>query len=144
MEYPVTLETMPVFVRGGYIVPLRTRQRRSSQAMRTDPFTLIVALDEKLTAKGELYVDDGVTFAYENGDRLLVRFEMKNGELEILPDREENTLWIERVVIYGLANLDEKVVENEVGAKNEVECDLNQCRVALKMGLNKRAKWHFK
>jgi len=36
--------------------------------MNKDPFTLRVALDKTSSARGELYLDDGVTYAHEKGD----------------------------------------------------------------------------
>jgi hypothetical protein len=39
---------MPVFQRGGTIVPLKTRVRRSSTLAAHDPFTLIVALSSEV------------------------------------------------------------------------------------------------
>ncbi|XP_030921650.1 neutral alpha-glucosidase AB-like, partial [Geospiza fortis] len=41
---PVTLSTIPVFQRGGTVIPRQDRPRRSTEAMRNDPFTLYVAL----------------------------------------------------------------------------------------------------
>ena len=51
----------PVFIRGGSIIPTKTRIRKSSSLMFWDPFTLIVALDVDESAEGQLYVDDGET-----------------------------------------------------------------------------------
>ena len=39
------LEKIPVFQRGGSIIPKRERARRSSTQMKWDPYTLVVALD---------------------------------------------------------------------------------------------------
>ncbi|PCH35732.1 glycoside hydrolase family 31 protein [Wolfiporia cocos MD-104 SS10] len=64
---PAGLEEIPLFVRGGSIVPTRERPRRSSPLMKYDPFTLRVALSTGGTARGELYLDDGETFAHEEG-----------------------------------------------------------------------------
>ena len=36
--------------------------------MKNDPFTLRVALSKIGSARGELYLDDGVTYAHEKGD----------------------------------------------------------------------------
>jgi alpha 1,3-glucosidase len=36
--------------------------------MSKDPFTLRVALNKAGTARGELYLDDGVTYSHEKGD----------------------------------------------------------------------------
>jgi hypothetical protein len=45
----VLCSQVPVFQRGGHIVPRRLRERRSSSLTVHDPFTLIVALDKKVS-----------------------------------------------------------------------------------------------
>lgn len=62
------LHQLPLFVRGGSIIPTRERPRRSSPLMKFDPFTLRVALNSKNTARGELYLDDGETYLHETGN----------------------------------------------------------------------------
>ena len=64
---PAALHQMPLFMRGGSIIPTRERPRRASPLMHRDPFTLRIALDSSLTAHGELYLDDGTTYAYKQG-----------------------------------------------------------------------------
>ena len=44
----ITLATVPVYQRGGHIVPYKFRLRRSSTQMANDPFTLIVTLDRQV------------------------------------------------------------------------------------------------
>lgn len=61
------LHQLPLFIRGGSVVPTRERPRRSSAVMRRDPITLRVALDNSGSARGELYLDDGVTFNHQQG-----------------------------------------------------------------------------
>jgi alpha 1,3-glucosidase len=46
METP--LERVPVYLRGGSILPRKDRLRRSSNLTTRDPYTLIVALDSKV------------------------------------------------------------------------------------------------
>jgi alpha 1,3-glucosidase len=65
---PADLHEIPLLVRGGSIVPTRERPRRSSPLMKHDPFTLRVALDTTGSARGELYLDDGETYAHALGD----------------------------------------------------------------------------
>lgn len=55
---------LPVFQRGGSIIPRRTRARRSTSSQRFDPFTLNVAPDASSKATGSLYIDDGATNAH--------------------------------------------------------------------------------
>lgn len=49
------------------MVPRRDRPRRSSQTQLRDPFTLIVALDQDSKASGDLFLDDGHSFAFKRG-----------------------------------------------------------------------------
>lgn len=58
------LNKIPVYQRGGSILPRQMRPRRSSVQMAADPYTLVVALDEQGKASGSLYLDDGNTFDY--------------------------------------------------------------------------------
>ncbi|KAF5365000.1 hypothetical protein D9757_011430 [Collybiopsis confluens] len=65
---PAELHQVPVFIRGGSILPTRERPRRSSPLMKYDPFTLRVALSKSGTARGELYLDDGITYSHQQGE----------------------------------------------------------------------------
>ena len=71
-----------MFQRGGTIIPIRERIRRSSALMHQDPITLIVAPDKDGYASGTLYLDDGKSFDYKDGARFYMRFTYKNGKLE--------------------------------------------------------------
>jgi len=59
------LESIPVYQRGGSIIPRKFRVRRSTKMMSSDPLTLIVALDGKGSAMGLLYMDDEHTLLHE-------------------------------------------------------------------------------
>ncbi|KAL0258999.1 glucosidase II [Diplodia seriata] len=68
------LDKIPLLMQGGHIIPRRDRPRRSSGLMKYDPYTLIVVLGKDGTASGELYVDDGETFDYQQGAYIHRRF----------------------------------------------------------------------
>ena len=80
------LSVIPVFVKGGSIVPRKMRLRRSSKLMAFDPYTLIVA-PHGVTgeAHGYLYLDDETTLAHERQAAYALRvFSMAvqpNGEI---------------------------------------------------------------
>uniref|UniRef100_A0A0P6J4H7 Neutral alpha-glucosidase AB n=1 Tax=Heterocephalus glaber TaxID=10181 RepID=A0A0P6J4H7_HETGA len=104
---PVTLSSIPVFQRGGTIVPRWMRVRRSSDCMKDDPITLFVALSPQGTAQGELFLDDGHTFNYQTRQEFLLRrFSFSNSTLvSSFADPRghfETPVWIERVVIMGV------------------------------------------
>ncbi|KAF9237885.1 glycoside hydrolase family 31 protein [Melanogaster broomeanus] len=90
VHVPAALHEIPLLVRGGSIVSTRERPRRSSPLMKHDPFTLRVALDVEGGAKGEVYLDDGEGYGYEQGEVVWRGFEAattvrggKKGDKEI-------------------------------------------------------------
>lgn len=56
--FPAPLNTIPLFVRGGCVLPVQEPSLTTTLS-REKPFSLLVALDEQENAKGELYWDDG-------------------------------------------------------------------------------------
>ena len=52
----VDMDSIPIFLRGGHIVPRQERARRSSLQMQGDPFTLIVALNDTAAASGDCLI----------------------------------------------------------------------------------------
>lgn len=71
---PAALNQIPLFIRGGSIIPTRERPRRASTAMKHDPFTLRIALSKYGTARGELYLDDGESYDHEKGQLVRRQF----------------------------------------------------------------------
>lgn len=59
---------VPVYQRGGSIIPRKLRLRRSAKLMKADPYTLFIALDANKKASGILYMDDEETFAHLTND----------------------------------------------------------------------------
>ena len=68
------LDKIPVFARGGHIIPRKDRPRRSSHLMQWDPLTLVIFLGKSGNAEGTLYVDDGETFDYQSGAQIFSKF----------------------------------------------------------------------
>lgn len=97
---------IPVFQRGGTIVPKKERIRRASTLMVNDPYTLVVALDRSKQAKGTLYADDEKSYQYRNGKYIYAEFEFKNNAIRgkfIDPNATFDTAeWIERIIVAGL------------------------------------------
>uniref|UniRef100_A0A182N0N9 Glucosidase II subunit alpha n=1 Tax=Anopheles dirus TaxID=7168 RepID=A0A182N0N9_9DIPT len=100
---------VPVFQRGGTILPTKERIRRASTLMHDDPYTLTVALDREGRAKGTLYIDDETSYEYRRGQYLYLEFEFRDG---VLSSRKidatanyKTASWLERVVIVGLGKV---------------------------------------
>lgn len=108
----VNLGDVPVFYRAGAIVPRRERARRSSDAMTADPYTLIVCADDEDNAEGVLYLDDGSSYAFEQGAYALVRFSLTRESPTLLKlsggvvdGTLDSELSIERIVLLGVGSV---------------------------------------
>lgn len=107
VEIQCGLDRLVVLQRGGTIVPKQERRRRSTAAMARDPYTLVVALDVKGEAEGELYMDDGRSFDHERGHYVLRRFKFRDNTLSVRTvgggEKQFNgsDALVERVVILG-------------------------------------------
>ena len=67
-ETDLTLDRMLLYIKGGSIISRKDTVRRSSHSMKFDPYTIVVALDEKGKASGYLYVDDGESYEYKENN----------------------------------------------------------------------------
>ncbi|AYU77935.1 GANAB / alpha glucosidase II subunit [Leishmania donovani] len=151
---PVDKDTIPMFLRGGHIVPMKLRLRRSSFAARLDPFTLFVALNAQGNSYGDLYIDDGTTYDYKKGAFVHRAFSYSNQVLQnsAYPNSPGTSgLYnavnaVERVVIYGYvgkvskAVLNTRVDETEVATPLEFE-QLGQTVVVRKPSVLVAADW---
>lgn len=93
------------FYRGGHVVVRRERARRSTEAQQRDPFTVVVALDDAGRAAGDLYLDDGSSFAFEkHGAFLAAAFAYEAGTLRYTLSHAgfASELTFERIVVLGL------------------------------------------
>ena len=106
------LDKIPVYQRGGSIIPRKLRLRRSSRLMYTDPYTLYVALDTSGNAYGDLYMDDEHSFDHDKTDSYgLAKFSVNMQERIISntvlggtsnwAQNEAKSRMIERIIIMG-------------------------------------------
>lgn len=106
VSIPVTLYKIPVYQRGGSIVPRKMRIRRSTVPMKNDPYTLVVIVGKDGTANGTLYIDDEVSFEYRHGKylHLQLTFDGHNLTSKFISNNTsyETKSWLERVDIVNL------------------------------------------
>lgn len=65
---------VPVYVRGGYVLPLQEPGMTTYESRR-NPWAVLVALDKDGCAAGELYLDDGESLEPDEVTRVQVRFQ---------------------------------------------------------------------
>jgi mannosyl-oligosaccharide alpha-1,3-glucosidase len=80
---PVDEKKVPVYQKGGSIIPKKETIRQSSVFMKEDPITLIVALDKNQSAHGTLFIDDEKSFEYRRGKYLYIKFEFRHNQLSL-------------------------------------------------------------
>jgi alpha 1,3-glucosidase len=102
-------------LRGGTIVPIKRRIRKSSTLMFFDPFVLVVGLGADRKAQGELYVDDGSSFAFVKGAFVYRRFTFDGKVLASTAvtagSLQKYDVVIEQVRIAGLSGPPKKVTD---------------------------------
>jgi len=130
------IDKIPVYQRGGSIIPRKLRLRRSTQMMSDDPYTIYIALDSAQKAFGEIYMDDEDSFDHERKGSFAkanlsanistsIRCEVE-GSGEWIESQPEGVKHIERVVIMGLGKAPKKLFVDSVelefnyDAKNQV------------------------
>ena len=112
IQVATPLAKVPLFYRGGSVVPTRQRQRRSTTQMVHDPYTLFVAPDAAGKATGSLYIDDGSSFDYRTDGKAaydLLRFELATHSdgTRVLTGSAQHRAYpadaaIERIVLLGV------------------------------------------
>ncbi|KAM9842046.1 neutral alpha-glucosidase C isoform 2-T2 [Aulostomus maculatus] len=82
LSLPVTLDTVPVFQRGGSVVCRSAGCGSCTADLQQLPLSITVALNAQGFADGELYLDDGRSFCYRDRKAFcLRRFHMLSGRL---------------------------------------------------------------
>ena len=108
------LETIPLLMQGGHIIPRRDRPRRSSGLMKYDPFTLVVVLGNSGDADGTLYLDDGESFDFQQGAYIHRRFQYSGATSMLMSEdltsagkkskdylRQMEKVRVEKIIIVG-------------------------------------------
>ncbi|XP_043256915.1 neutral alpha-glucosidase AB [Colletes gigas] len=149
VNVPVTLHKIPVFQRGGSIVPRKMRIRRSTVAMKNDPYTLVVITDSNGKANGTLYIDDETSFEYRHGKYLYLRLNFEGNKLtSTFIDKlasYQTESWLERVDI---ANPPQGVTSAVLTSRNLGKVTLeakynpnNNVLTVRKPGVNMGEEW---
>ncbi|ODV87756.1 glycoside hydrolase family 31 protein [[Candida] arabinofermentans NRRL YB-2248] len=127
-EIEAPLESIPILIKSGSVIPIKARYRRSSRLMTFDPYTLFVTMDDSAKAKGYLYIDDGESFNHSlDQDFVYIEFEAGDNEIKssIIDGDATKTFTskladvkVERIVLIGGPIVPPKTVDVVQGDKN--------------------------
>ncbi|XP_069085845.1 lysosomal alpha-glucosidase-like [Pleurodeles waltl] len=113
---PAPMDTIRLFVRGGYILPTQDPARTTTLS-RKNPFGLVIALDEKGSAAGSLFWDEGDSIdPIENGIYFLAEYRFSNGVLRttIVNNgyHEVDALTYRTIQVFGLSSRPTSITVN--------------------------------
>ena len=92
IEIPVTLSSIPLFVKSGAILPMAANPMTNLATQQATGLTILCAADKD--GEFDLYEDDGVSMDYEKGGCLRTHISMKTGEktcLDFTPEGHYET-----------------------------------------------------
>lgn len=144
------MNKIPVYVRGGCIIPKKERVRRSASLGMDDPYTLVVALDKAgKSSNGTVYIDDGFSYQYKQGDfvRSIIIYDgsVLKSRLTNEGSNYKTKSWLERVIVAGYNKaLSSVFVESASTGRRNVEFSLDDKRSVLvirKPAVNMGENW---
>ncbi|XP_059672008.1 sucrase-isomaltase, intestinal [Gavia stellata] len=130
------LSKIPLFIRGGYILPEQAPATTTTKS-RLNPFGLIIALDEQGEASGSLFWDDGDSIdTIEKENYFLAKYTYSKGNLktEILKNgyRGADTLKYNKITVLGLKLRPHAIALNGRAIRGDAfSYDLSGVRVVL-------------
>ncbi|KAJ8686732.1 hypothetical protein QAD02_022526 [Eretmocerus hayati] len=125
------LDTIPLHVRGGCILPAQEPSTTTTLS-RQKPFNLLVALDERGRAKGELYWDDGDSLdSIENKQFKHFEFEVDDNELvsSVIEGNYKSKMRLGTVVVMGVSKLVRQVFINDKQVEFQYDKEKSVLRV---------------
>nr|XP_057933507.1 neutral alpha-glucosidase C [Doryrhamphus excisus] len=138
--FPVTLDTVPVYQRGGSVVCRAAVGGTCTADLQKMPLSITVALNSEGGAKGEVYLDDGHTFAYRDNKEFCLRsFDMLSGRLRCRAGGEsgnyECSTAVQWITILGVKRKPSWVAVHVPGEQsNSAEFEYDEERRSLTVG----------
>lgn len=125
----VTNTSLPVYIKGGSIIPFYTQVGSNVEETRKSPIALIVGCDENGNSRGPLYMDDGISYNYRKGEFMNKWIVYKNNKIQFenrLPvgtgfPLNTKDIYINEIKFYGLKSKPELINRN-----SELICNENE------------------
>ncbi|KAG3261689.1 glucosidase alpha, neutral C, transcript variant X2 [Ictidomys tridecemlineatus] len=150
VKIPVALDTIPVFQRGGSVVPIKTTIGKSTGWMTNSSFGLRVAVSTEGSAVGELYLDDGHSFQYLHQNQFLHRKFSFCSSVLINSCADERGRYlskcvVEQILFLGLKKKPSSVTTHSSDGKDQpvafMYCDKTSTLNLEKLSLNIGCDW---
>ena len=150
-QVSATLDTIPIFLEGGHILFQKEKYRRSSELMSNDPYTIVIIPDENGIAIGNLYVDDGKTFAYSNNEFLKTTLKFTSDGLFNRPHSEGNlsataintNVTAIKIVTSGLESSFKKQLISKFSSDDNLNTNVESNHIVMKIRYDMSKPWDF-
>lgn len=112
-KYKIDSKTIGAFIRGGSIIPLKERLRRSTKRMKDEPYTLIIALNNDQKATGLVYFDDEESFNFEEKEQFALKkivYQYNEIFIASLHDNYGSSSYVEKIVILGFSKNEDEIL----------------------------------
>lgn len=146
VEKAVLLGDVPILLRGGSVIFKKTHRRRSTKLMKRDPYQITVALDALGNAFGQVYSDDGESFAYERGDYGVASvgvsgFEIR-GEVQVGGAHEMGL--VSELLVLGQESTIVSVEMEQRGVRRSVRFSQENDQVWIKARIDLHVPWQIR
>lgn len=119
--------------------------------MSNDPYTIIIIPDENGIAIGNLYVDDGKTFAYSNNEFLKTTLKFTSDGLFNRPHSEGNlsataintNVTAIKIVTSGLESSFKKQLISKFSSDDNLNTDVESNHIVMKIRYDMSKPWDF-
>ncbi|KAK0441270.1 glycoside hydrolase family 31 protein [Armillaria borealis] len=126
---------IPVFIKGGSILPLRVQSTMTTAELRKEAFEFVVAPHANGTATGKLYLDDGVSIKPNATTEVEMSF--SNGKLVVSGSFGfEVGVDVARVLVLGVEDEPDSVHVNNQTAESEYDEDKKVLDISVELPLN--------
>ena len=115
-EVDAPLDLIPLHLRGGHILPLQ-RPAVNTKLSRTNPLELLAGLDDDISARGSIFLDDGETVdTVANGQYFLGDLQIRDNTLTMTVVHNDDVavagLHFERIVVLGFREPIRSIIVN--------------------------------
>lgn len=130
----VPFTEIPVYIRGGTVLPLRTTGAMTTTALRKTDFHIVVAPAADGTASGKLYVDDGVSLKQKATTE--VTFKYAKGVLRVTGSFAFKLgVNVSSVTVLGVTSATTAKLDGKAVAKTSVTLNKASQTVDVKLGV---------
>lgn len=139
--YQAPIDEPAAFLRGGSITPFFDEHGMTTYETIRSNITLYIALDEKGESEGDIYIDDGRSFKFKEGEFVHTNFIYNKSGFYVLHKGEYQSPSVQKIIIFGMKKNESPSfhiagevieVDDEVTKISNIAIEINQdCHISI-------------